>query len=77
MQLLKKMTWHIIVIAGLTTTFTPALAEAVAPEAKPALEIPSPRHNAGSHWEGEVVSHTFEVRNDGDAELKILSVKPG
>ena len=41
------------------------------------LVIPSPRHDAGSHWEGETVSHTFEVKNGGGAELRILNVKPG
>ena len=48
-----------------------------AEEATPALVIPSPRHDAGSHWEGETVSHTFEVKNGGSSELKILNVKPG
>jgi len=57
--------------------FHSTLAQAVAPEAKPVLEIPSPRHDVGIHWEGEVVSHTYEVRNSGNGELKILSVKPG
>ncbi len=42
-----------------------------------ALIIPSPRHDAGIHWEGETVSHTFEVKNGGSAELRILNVKPG
>jgi hypothetical protein len=45
--------------------------------AKSALIIPSPRYDAGIHWEGETVSHTFEVKNGGSAELRILNVKPG
>lgn len=48
-----------------------------AEEAKPALMISSPRHDAGNHWEGETVSHTFAVRNGGAAELRIFNVKPG
>jgi len=27
--------------------------------------------------EGEVISHAFEVRNEGDQVLKIVQVKPG
>ncbi|MFW6147801.1 MAG: DUF1573 domain-containing protein [Thermodesulfobacteriota bacterium] len=27
--------------------------------------------------EGEVISHTFEVRNEGDQVLEIIRVKPG
>ena len=42
-----------------------------------ALIILSPRHDAGIHWEGETISHTFEVKNGGSAELRILNVKPG
>ena len=48
-----------------------------AENAKSALIIPSPRYDAGIHREGETVSHTFEVKNGGSAELKILNVKPG
>ena len=44
---------------------------------EPVLVIPSPRHDAGRHWEGETVTHTFEVKNGGTAELRILNVKPG
>lgn len=43
----------------------------------PALVIPSARHDAGQVWQGETVSHTFAVRNEGEAELRILQVKPG
>jgi len=27
--------------------------------------------------EGEIIAHTFEVRNEGDQVLKIIRVKPG
>jgi hypothetical protein len=63
----------VILIGGFYSTF----AQAVAPEGKPVVEIPSPRHDAGTHWEGEVVSHSFEVKNTGSSELRILNVKPG
>jgi hypothetical protein len=43
----------------------------------PHLVISSPGYDAGTVGEGETISHTFEVKNTGDAELRILSVKPG
>ena len=77
MRPFSKLKWQSILTLGIILAIYPMAAQAVAPEAKPALEIPFPRHDAGTHWEGEVVSHTYEVRNSGNGELKILSVKPG
>ena len=77
MNSLSSLKWQIVLLIGLIGGFYSGFAQAVTPEAKPVMEIPSPRHDAGTHWEGEVVSHTFEVRNSGNGELKILSVKPG
>lgn len=66
---------------GLLTTFFGVLGLSVpgadAAEARPVLVITSPRYDAGAHHEGETVSHTFEVKNNGSAELQILQVKPG
>jgi hypothetical protein len=69
--------WQIVLLIGLTICFFSSFGRAVAPEAKPVMEIASPRYDAGSHWEGEVISHVFEVRNSGKGELKIFNVKPG
>ena len=69
--------WQIIFIVGFILALFPIVVQAGTPEVKPVMEIPSPRHDAGSHWEGETVSHAFEVRNTGNGELRILSVKPG
>ena len=44
---------------------------------KPTLSIPEPTHHAGTVDEGTSFSHTFTVRNQGTAELRILDVKPG
>ncbi len=77
MKFYRSMKWLVILFIGLTACFYSNFAQAVAPEAEPVVEIPAPRHDAGTHWEGEVVSHSFEVRNSGNGELKILSVKPG
>jgi hypothetical protein len=71
------MKWLAILLIGLTTCFYSSFAQAVAPEAQAVVEIPSPRHDAGTHWEGEVVTHGFKVKNTGSSELRIISVKPG
>ncbi len=65
------LTITLVTLVGLTDS------RADGEKASPALMIPSPRHDAGSHWEGDTVSHTFEVKNGGSAELRILNVKPG
>ena len=77
MESFRALRWKI----GLFFTFIAVLGLSVpgadAADARPALVIPSPRYDAGTHQEGETVSHTFEVKNNGSAELKILQVKPG
>jgi hypothetical protein len=67
----------IIILVVIIGCFHFGFAQAVGPEAKPVVEIPSPRHDAGIHWEGEIVTHGFEVKNTGSSELRILNVKPG
>lgn len=77
MTLRRSLKRQIAFLAGLILALYPRFALAAAPEAKPVVEITSPRQDAGSHWEGEVVSRSFEVRNVGTGELRILRVKPG
>jgi hypothetical protein len=67
----------IMIFIGLIVAICPVISQADSSAANPVLEIPSPRHDAGSHWEGEVVSHTYQVKNTGSDVLRILSVKPG
>ena len=73
----SSLKWQIVLLVGLIGGFYSSFAQAVTPEAKPVVEIPSPRHDAGTHWEGEVVTHDFKVKNTGSSELRIISVKPG
>ena len=73
----SSLKWQILLLIGLIGGFYSNFAQADAPEAIPVVEIPSPRHDAGTHWEGEVVIHGFEVKNTGSSELRIISVKPG
>ena len=77
MQLFSTLRWQVILIAGLITAMNPTVSQANPAAAKPILKIPSPRYDAGTHWEGEVVSHTYQVKNTGSEVLRILSVKPG
>jgi hypothetical protein len=77
MTLRSFLKCQIVLIFGLILPLYPIVAQAGTPETKPVMEIPSPRHDAGTHWEGETVSHAFEVKNTGNGELRILSVKPG
>ena len=77
MQLFSKLRWQVILFTFLVVALSPLVSQADSSAAKPTLEIPSPRQDAGTHWEGEVVSHTFQVKNSGSEELRILNVKPG
>jgi len=70
----SSLKWQVVLLVGLFGVLCAGLSLA---DAKPAMLIPSPRHDAGTHWEGETVSHTFEVKNSGTEELRILNVKPG
>jgi hypothetical protein len=73
----SSLKWLIVLLVGLILALYPFVAQAVAPEAKPVAEILSPRHDAGTHWEGEIVTHAFTVKNSGNSELRIINVKPG
>ena len=44
---------------------------------KPRISFDAKTHDAGEVWEGDVVSHSFVVKNTGTAELTINKVKPG
>ena len=77
MNFRRRLKWSIVLCTVLVVAIYPIVSQADSSVAKPILEIASPRHDAGTHWEGEVVSHTFKVKNTGSEELQILSVKPG
>ena len=77
MNFRNRLEWSIVLSITLLVALSPRVSQADSSATGPILEIPSPRHDAGTHWEGEVVSHTYQVRNTGSEELRILSVKPG
>ncbi len=43
----------------------------------PKIVIKVMRHDFGDVKEGEIVTHTFRVLNQGNETLKIMKVKPG
>ena len=56
----------------------PAAEPASAPAGSaPVLEIPENIHDWGKAYKGEVLEHTFQVRNAGRSVLEIRDVKPG
>uniref|UniRef100_A0A7C3Z1D1 DUF1573 domain-containing protein n=1 Tax=Desulfobacca acetoxidans TaxID=60893 RepID=A0A7C3Z1D1_9BACT len=57
------------------TAFLAAL-EVVAAQAQPRAEIPETVHNFGQVRDDMTLSHTFEVKNTGNRELRILEVDP-
>lgn len=73
----SRIRYSVLLSILLIVASSPLVSQADSSAAKPVLEIPSPRHDAGTVWEGEKVSNTFEVHNSGKEELRILSVKPG
>jgi hypothetical protein len=75
MTLRRLLEWQFVLLIGLFGILWASLSQADGN--KPAMLITSPRHDAGTHREGETVSHTFEVKNNGTEELRILNVKPG
>ena len=74
MTLRRLLKWQVLLLIALMGVISAGLSQA---DGKPAMLLTSPRHDAGTHREGETVSHTFEVKNSGTEELRILNVKPG
>jgi hypothetical protein len=46
-------------------------------EKKPLIFIEEMRHDMGNVFEAKNYKHTFTVKNNGNADLEIKSVKPG
>ena len=70
------------ILGGLTLACTVAvLLLAVATRAQegplPLAVIEEMRHDMGEVFEQDKYLHVFKVRNSGNAELQIISVKPG
>ena len=46
-------------------------------EEQPTISFDNTTYDAGEVWEGNIVTHTFTVKNTGTAVLNIKNVKPG
>lgn len=46
-------------------------------EEQPTISFDNTTYDAGEVWEGNMVTHTFTVKNTGTAVLNIKNVKPG
>ena len=44
---------------------------------QPRAVVEEPIKDFGEHWVGPVLRHSFLIRNEGDAPLKIIQVRPG
>ena len=68
---------QIFAAALLAATTLPAPAQAPdRPAAAPVAAFPTFVHDFGDVVRGDVLRHSFVVRNDGDAPLEIVSVHP-
>lgn len=65
----------------LTMSFLVPVVAREAPEsqtnAAPKLVIASPNHDFGQVKSGAPLSYSFRIKNEGKADLKIISVAPG
>ena len=64
-----------IVVVFLFSAF--AWAQDETEESQPSCLIEELRHDMGEVFEQEKYMHTFVVKNVGDADLEIISVRPG
>jgi hypothetical protein len=76
MQSLRRQ-WRPVLLWALAGLGIVVGSQAFGRGGEPTLVFPSPSYDAGVIWEGETLSHSFEVRNEGKGELRILEVKPG
>lgn len=55
----------------------PQSSEAQPSKEQPTISFDNTTYDAGEVWEGNIVTHTFTVKNTGTAVLNIKNVKPG
>ncbi len=71
--MLAILTLTVLVALGMPAT--PAEAQAAA-DAQPSATVPVPVHDFGKVQKGKELSYDFEIRNKGNAPLKIARVAP-
>ncbi len=71
-----KRTWQGVLVLFFVLVFSGYWVFAQEPKG-PKIVIKGVRHDFGDVKEGEIVTHTFRVLNQGNETLKIIKVKPG
>ncbi|MGM0452011.1 MAG: DUF1573 domain-containing protein [Thermodesulfobacteriota bacterium] len=74
-MMIRKAMMYGMLLAVLITAM--GAQSAFGESAAPLAVIESPTHDFGAVYAGEKILHTFEIRNEGDAPLKIEKVKTG
>ena len=64
--------WAFLLIGPLIINYQISLAG----NSSPVLKIETFAHHDEPYWQGQMASHSFNVNNIGNAELRIVSVAP-
>lgn len=62
-------------LVALVSLFPPIMSWAVTSSPAPQLRVPSPTHDFGQVRQGEVLEHSFTIRNHGHEPLRIQNVR--
>lgn len=76
---MQRLTGSLILVCVVAVLVFSALAWAQEPQGapQPAIVIDEMRHDMGEVFEQDKYVHVFKVKNVGQANLEIVSVKPG
>lgn len=64
--------WTFLLLGPLIINYQISLAG----NSSPVLKIETSAHHDEPYWQGQMASHSFNVNNIGNAELRIVSVAP-
>ena len=77
MNVCRRVFVAALAIAIASAFFGAALAQSKSPGGTPRVYIPELKVRLGEQMEGQDFEYTYRVKNTGDAELQIFSVRPG
>jgi hypothetical protein len=77
MNIRRKMLAAALVLVFTAALFGAALAQSKSPGKPPRLIIDNMKVQLGDRIEGQDFRHTFHIKNTGEGELQIVSVRPG
>jgi hypothetical protein len=73
----KKLLIGLLTLAVIGAFAFTSLAQGQKTAKQPTATIAKTTVNLGDVIEGQDIEYTFDIKNGGDAELQILSVRPG